>query len=302
MVRARHSVERYLYRRYRDLKGHIFTRPDRAFSKLVSRAIRLMDVILSPRRVAPKRQAEDRVWKAIYLLRFPSPPVRIETAQPIAMQSADHKWPRGTIYDNSLNRRFNLKAYDYFRQKPELRLLDLGCAGGGLVRSFIEDGHFAVGVEGSDASRRLRSGEWDNVPYHLFTADISEPFCVLDSRGEPLAFDIITAWDVLEHIPEEKLSGLIENIRRHLAPGGMFVSSIDMLPDGDLVTGAIYHVTLRPKSWWVERFAAAGLIEKSDHPFGVQDFVRGHGQGLRDWDPADGNAFHLVACHRAAHN
>jgi hypothetical protein len=28
--------------------------------------------------------------------------------------------------------------------------------------------------------------------------------------------------------------------------------------------------------------------------FTTRDYVRGHGMGLTDWDPADGEGFHLV--------
>jgi hypothetical protein len=38
----------------------------------------------------------------------------------------------------------------------------------------------------------------------------------------------------------------------------------------------------------------AGLIEVQKHLFTTRDYVRGHGMGLADWDPADGEGFHLV--------
>jgi hypothetical protein len=56
----------------------------------------------------------------------------------------------------------------------------------------------------------------------------------------------------------------------------------------------VYHVTLHPKEWWIERFAAAGLCEVERHRFETADYVRGHGMGLRDWNPADGDGFHVV--------
>jgi hypothetical protein len=98
----------------------------------------------------------------------------------------------------------------------------------------------------------------------------------------------------LEHIPTEKLTTLIDNIARHLADDGIFVASVDTAPDSNPVTGAVYHVTLQPKSWWLAQFAKANLVECAHHLFTTRDYVRGHGMGLTDWDPADGDGFDLV--------
>ena len=35
-----------------------------------------------------------------------------------------------------------------------MRVLDLACAGGGMVRSFLDEGIEAVGIEGSDTAKR----------------------------------------------------------------------------------------------------------------------------------------------------
>jgi hypothetical protein len=140
----------------------------------------------------------------------------------------------------------------------------------------------------------LRSGEWDTCPHHLLTCDITSRFDLKDSAGAPVRFHCITAWEVLEHIPTASLQGLIENIGRHLESDGIFVGSVDTAPDANPVKGAVYHVTLQPKSWWLEQFGRAGLVEWTGHPFQTIDYVRGHGMGFADWDPADGNGFHLV--------
>lgn len=109
-----------------------------------------------------------------------------------------------------------------------------------------------------------------------------------------MRFDIITAWDVLEHIPESKVPSVARNIAGHLAADGLFVASVDEYPDGNPLCGATYHLTCRPKKWWLEHFESTGLRPKLNPPFEIEDFVRGNGQGFRDWDPRDGGAFHLV--------
>ena len=117
---------------------------------------------------------------------------------------------------------------------------------------------------------------------------------IRDAGGNPAKFDVITAWEVLEHIPEAKLPGLISNVRKHLNGGGIFIAWVPFLPDGDPSRGLVYHVTLKPKSWWLERWAEHGIGEVTHHPFEVQDYVRGQGQGIKNWDPRDGDGFHLV--------
>ena len=162
------------------------------------------------------------------------------------------------------------------------------------MRSVLEDGHTALGLEGSDASKKIRSAEWDTCPHHLFTCDITAPFLITDISGKAMTFHCITQWEVLEHIPEDKIDIVIDNIQCHLAVDGIFVASIDMTPDGNPITGAIYHVTLKPESWWLARFAKAGLVPVVNHHFNKRDYVRGHGMGLKDWDPDDGDGFHVV--------
>ena len=50
-----------------------------------------------------------------------------------------------------------------------------------------------------------------------------------DPIGDEM-YDIITAWEVIEHIPFELLSGVLSNIHKALAPGGFFIFST---PDFD---------------------------------------------------------------------
>ena len=291
----RHKMTRALYRRYRACARYFLDRPGTPLTFLFFRLVRVANRLTSHRRLTPSQIEANRIWKAIYFTRYgTTPPYRLEADCPIAVASADHRWPRGTILNSSVNRRFNLKLYDYFRRKPDLRTLDIGCAGGGFVKSLLEDGYEAVGIEGSDISQRLRSGEWDTIPYHLFTADAAAPFSFVDRSGQAVFFDCVTAWEVLEHIPEGSLGVLLVNIAANLAPDGIFVGSIALFPDGDPLTGAVYHVTLHEPAWWLERFRAAGLEPVRDHPFRTEDYVRGHGRGLQDWDPVDGDGVHVV--------
>lgn len=253
-----------------------------------------MDKLMSQRKLTPLEKLGNSLWKQRYLESSARQPrFHVETAFPLAIQSADHLHPRGTINDNSVNYRFNLRLYQFLGHPERLTLMDLGCAGGGLVRSFLEDGHLAIGLEGSDASKLSRSGEWGVIPFHLFTCDLTKPYRVR-LAGQPVQFDVITSWDVLEHIPETGLAGMIESIYGHLRPGGYFICSVDLLPDGNPLIGATYHLTLKPADWWERQFLERGFSRVLSHPFRTEDMVRGNGGSLKDWHPSDGDGIHLV--------
>jgi 2-polyprenyl-3-methyl-5-hydroxy-6-metoxy-1,4-benzoquinol methylase len=115
--------------------------------------------------------------------------------------------PSGTINDNTLSLRFIFACERYFGRK--LSYLGLGCAGWGLVRNFLQYGHFSVGIEGNDLSYRMKRAEWARIPMNLFTADIIKPFELKDSDGSVETFDVIGAWEVMEHLPEESLPSFL---------------------------------------------------------------------------------------------
>lgn len=223
--------------------------------------------------------------------------VHVETEHPVALGSADHLQPWGTARDNSRNPEFNAKLYELFKDRFPLRVLDLGCSGGGFVRECLDDGCLAVGIEGSDYSKRIGRAEWATLTdKRLFTADVTQPFNVsaeVDGQSQPLQFDVITSWEMLEHIAEEDLTALADNIRRHLAPGGLFIGSVSPLPE--VINDVTLHLTVEQKPWWVERFAREGLtnIDSYGDWFNSQ-YVRGPKQNapgsfhlFLSADPAD---------------
>lgn len=216
------------------------------------------------------------------------PRVRIRTDKPVALDSPDHIHPWGTAHDNSVNATFNRKLR-WWIGRSQLRLLDLGCAGGGLVRSVLEQGGFAIGIEGSDYSKVHRRSEWARIPNNLFTADITARFELLEETGdgnEDLAkFNVITAWEVMEHIQRDRLSAVAENILRHLSPSGVVIMSIT--PNEDIVQGVRLHQTVESREWWTKKFTELGFAhhERATDYFG-SDWVRG-GKNAP-------NSFHLV--------
>jgi 2-polyprenyl-3-methyl-5-hydroxy-6-metoxy-1,4-benzoquinol methylase len=189
----------------------------------------------------------------------------IETRHPVAVDSNDHLYPRGTRTDNHANPKFNLKLTELIPNKP-LWLMDLGCAGGAMVKSFVDGGNIAVGIEGSDYSLKARRAAWASIPGNLFTADATKPFTVHMGDGQPVQFHAITAWEFFEHIKEQDLPGVMDNICRHLAPGGWLIGTIanqQVRFNPDLSTKIVYHHTIKTAGWWTGFFRGYGFVERA---------------------------------------
>ena len=118
-------------------------------------------------------------------------------------------------------------------------------------------GHISIGLEGSDFSQKEQRAEWRLLGERLKTCDITKPF-LLTRSGEIQKFDIITAWEVLEHISEADLAALFTNIRRHLSSNGLFIASIANWDDIDPVSGVDWHITKHPYEWWKSKFEENG--------------------------------------------
>ncbi|MEM7306021.1 MAG: class I SAM-dependent methyltransferase [Planctomycetota bacterium] len=90
------------------------------------------------------------------------------------------------------------------------RVLDVGCAAGYFLQVMQEEGWDVTGVEPSDAIRPQAAEKLgaDNVRAGL-----------LHEQGfEDDSFDLVTMWDVIEHIPD--FIAALEEVRRILKPGG----------------------------------------------------------------------------------
>ncbi len=215
--------------------------------------------------------------------------VRLHTEHPVATHSPDHLQAEhsGSGNDNSTNPLFLAKLFSLMGG-ADFALLDLGCAGGGFVKSVLDAGAFAVGLEGSDYSKGLARAEWATAPDNLFTCDVTKPFLL--TRDEPdhlLRFDVVTAWEVMEHFSEAELPGVIANVLAHLAPRGVWVMSVSTEVDNN------FHRCVHRMDWWLAAFAAAGLTHRPAVRARFDpDFVRG--PLATPWAIQAPGSFHLV--------
>lgn len=197
------------------------------------------------------------------------------TNHPVAQSSIDHLFPHGTMQDDSRSPAFNSKLAELMawihgsEYKP--RLLDIGCAGGGMVEDFYDMGWDAIGIEGSDYSKNLARASWGTIPDRLFTCDATKEFAIIAVEGIPDGdhvvplehFDVITAWEFLEHIALGKdLDTLAMNIISHLRPGGLFICSVANY--SYMHEGQQYHPTVRPFDWWWGCMEAYGFVRQTE--------------------------------------
>lgn len=194
------------------------------------------------------------------------------TDHPIAVDSDDHKHPEGIYHDNNYNTRF-VESFEAYYNDRKIKFMDLGCAGGELVCKLNERGHTAVGLEGSDHCLNLRTEEIEKIGFrpkgqfnwmhhhkkYLFTCDVTKPFKVLFDN-QPIKFDLITCWDVVEHFEKDDIPQFLMNVSDHLEDNGIFAFSFDENPSFRHIKEGIdqnidYHKTKEPRSWWETRLS-----------------------------------------------
>ncbi len=100
--------------------------------------------------------------------------------------------------------------------------------------------------------------------------------------GQSMKFDLITAWELIEHLPEAGFRVFCQNVLTHLDQGGLFVASISTTPDRE------WHRTVKPRVWWLRLFDEYKL---QNHPEIVSWFRRQFVRGARF---NAGGSFHVA--------
>jgi SAM-dependent methyltransferase len=119
------------------------------------------------------------------------------------------------------------------------RCIDLGCGTMSFVNRLSELGVRAYGVDGSEFNSRFAEGA------KYIAHDLSKSFH-LDKK-----FDLVTSWDVFEHIPESSEKVLVDTVKR--------LSSKWVLLSIDSSEWGRYHVNCKPKGYWRQLFVLAGF-------------------------------------------
>ncbi len=155
--------------------------------------------------------------------------VRIVTQFPVALESRDTEHPEwsGSTHDFTDGTEFALELMQAFPGKRTL--LDLGTATGSVPLTMRKAGMLAVGLEGSDIPQETKIGAWKEMPDIVRTCDISKPFeIVSQENGDPITFDFITAWGVMEHILLKDFCQTLINIQEHMNDESIAILNIDI--------------------------------------------------------------------------
>lgn len=110
--------------------------------------------------------------------------------------------------------------------KPESNVLDIGCAAGFFLQECKYTGWDVHGLELCE----FQAQEARNKGLHVVTSSIEKVVF------EDSSFDLITMWDVIEHLPEPVSA--LKSVYRWLKPGGHVVLST---PDTDSWMATIFR-------------------------------------------------------------
>lgn len=180
--------------------------------------------------------------------------IKVTTNKNIAYDSLDHMYPFGVVRDNNSSEYYVNEVKNHFNG-DKISVMDLGCAGGQIIVDHHLLGDLSVGLEGSsNVFSGVGKENWEKLfNKNLFLCDITEPFDISVDEST-VSFDYIQMWEVLEHIPENKLEVLLANIKKHLKKNGIFCGSIAtyVCPSGT-------HVSIFSKQKWIQIFKDNGF-------------------------------------------
>ena len=117
-------------------------------------------------------------------------------------------------YDDGFKQRISMLRLDLIagRGAASGRLLDVGCGKGQFVQAARTRGFDAWGVE-------LDAGACAYARNHFTLATVLNGS--LDHPDLPREFDVVTLWDVIEHVPDPV--GILKQSLGRLRPGGLIV-------------------------------------------------------------------------------
>lgn len=161
------------------------------------------------------------------------------------------------------------------------RLLDFGCAVGLFVKVAADAGWDAIGLE-----RSAWAADYGRRQYGLSIVDGNHADCA----GFEQSFDMVTMWDVLEHLEDPRT--VLKQVARWLKPGGVLaLNTVDSASRGARMAGEHWrhlapphHLQYFTRDSLLQLLRDCGLRLLAVHGQGVMwgaDRRRDHLDGLR---------------------
>ena len=134
---------------------------------------------------------------------------------------------------------------------PPFTLLDLGCGPGRDLRTFVQRGHRAIGLEGAAALAAMaRSHSGCEVWQQDF----------LQLQLPDAHFDGVFANASLFHVPTQELPRILRQLRATLKPAGVLFSSNPRGDNEEKIVGERYGAYYDLAAWR-SHLGAAGFVE-----------------------------------------
>lgn len=135
-------------------------------------------------------------------------------------------------------------------------VLDLGC-GSGQLSNYIRKLDPNIVTVTVDANREVI-----NSPYiddNHFIARTDQPLDFTDSNGNKILFDLIISFEHFEHISDEAVSLLMQNIKNHskLDTHLIFTACTTEYPEDD---HKHIHCNAQPREYWINHIQNYGFI------------------------------------------
>ncbi|MBU2575021.1 MAG: class I SAM-dependent methyltransferase [Elusimicrobia bacterium] len=137
-------------------------------------------------------------------------------------------------------------------KKPPGALLDLGCGTGGFLKVMARGGWKAQGIEKSDKIKKYSTEE-----NKIYCADL------LDMKFDGGSFDVITLWQVLEHLSDPKK--YLAEINRLLKEDGILVVSVPNIGSMQAKFGANkwFHLDVPRHIWHFTPETVSELLRRA---------------------------------------
>lgn len=127
------------------------------------------------------------------------------------------------------------------KRTKKLKVLEIGCAKGFLVKHLRDNGVEAWGIDVSDYAI---SQAPENIKDFVQVWDATEPLPFKDNE-----FDAVISYEVLEHIEESASLALLAECRRVGKDQIHMIGCIEYDFGGDHT-----HINLKPFTWWADKF------------------------------------------------